>query len=639
MNSGMKIKQIILILCTLLIALPALAETDILPDVSLSAGKGSKQKVSREHEQTTTFQQTDLAQSPSTNLAQLFQQEQSTIHLTNNSGDSSQTALSIRGFGDNAGQNTLILIDGFPLLNASLLTPNFNSIPLTDIERIDIYQGSKGTLWGNQAVGGVVSITTRHPEKFFANAVLTVGSYKTLYTNFIVADKFKHGIFIKAFGVVAQADNFRDHNQSRNNNLALQVGVDDPAGTTSINVQSFQTTTNFPGGLSLQQLIDNPVQAVNFTNYSNFRTNIIQLLNKHAFSDDWLLETRLSQQVIHGNGRVVFDYTSQDSILSFDPRVIGHVHGNKIVFGYDGQLDQYQLNNIKIDTQTKSAQNDGYFQLTIPMTKQLDFSLGARGAWQNNSAPASLNHVFVSEEGLEYHLNKTLSFYLRRDGNFSFPKANEQVSAQMASTRLLPQTGTSYETGMNWNDDKSEFQLNLYRLDLQNELAFNPEQTPLQPFGAWSNFAPTQRNGVTVAETYHLSDPLKLNVQLNYVQPRFLNGNLAGNTIPAVPRITGNAGIDYQVHEDWQLKYFLTYTGSRYASDDINNTGPQLAHYWLNNAAAQYSKKNVVLSLEVMNLLNQTYVTYASYNASTNADIYYPAAGRNVMLTLKVNIA
>ena len=84
--------------------------------------------------------------------------------------DSSQTALSIRGFGDNAAANSLILVDGFPLANVSLLTPNFNSIALSDIERIDIIQGSQGSLWGNQAVGGVLNIVTRHPEKWLANA-------------------------------------------------------------------------------------------------------------------------------------------------------------------------------------------------------------------------------------------------------------------------------------------------------------------------------------------------------------------------------------------------------------------------------------------------------------------------------------
>src|SRR5690348_9114629 len=116
MNSSLKIKKILF-----LVWLPLLmaAKTEIIPEVSLTTDTATTTKAARTEQQITSFDQADLATSPSTDLSELFQQEQSTVRLTNNSGDSSQTALSIRGFGDNAGQNTLILVDGFPLINIS----------------------------------------------------------------------------------------------------------------------------------------------------------------------------------------------------------------------------------------------------------------------------------------------------------------------------------------------------------------------------------------------------------------------------------------------------------------------------------------------------------------------------------------
>src|SRR3990167_7947843 len=138
-----------------------------------------------------------------------------------------------------------------------------------------------------------------------------------------------------------------------------------------------------------------------------------------------------------------------------------------------------------------------------------------------------------------------------------------------------------------------------YRLNLQNEIAFDPTQTALQPFGAWSNFPDTRRDGITLADTYTLSDKIKLNAQINYVRARFM---VTDYLIPAVPALTGNAGVDYQFKEDWAFKYFLTYTGSRYASQDVQNQGPKLHGYWLNNAVLQYRQKQYTLSFEVMNL-------------------------------------
>lgn len=634
-------KKILLILTTAALAQASFAQqkAKVIPEVSLKT-ETITTRSAHSRPQTTSFQQSELQDSPSVNLSDLLLQQQSTIRLTNNSGDTSQTALSIRGFGDNAGQNSLILIDGFPLTNASLLAPNFNSIPLSDIERIDIYQGSKGTLWGNQAVGGVMNIITRHPEKFFANSIVSAGSYQSYYINVIAAQKFKHGIFLKMLGVLARTNQFRAHNAMNGNNIAVQAGVDDAAGTTSINLQSYQNTTHFPGGLTQQQMQENPQQATNFSNYSQYRTNLLQLLNKHAFSDDWLLETRLSQQSTQGNGRVFLDFTMQDATFSIDPRLTGHWNNQKIILGYDGQIDRYQLDNAKVHARTRTTQNDLYVQLSSPMTTKLDVILGARKAWQNNTINTvpGLNEVFVSEQGFNYHPSRYFSWYIRRDGNFSFPKANAQVSAQNAQTRLNAQTGASYETGLQWLHKKSTLQLNLYRLDLHNEIAFNPEQTAAQPFGAWNNLDATRRYGVTAAEAYKLTEKINLNAQLNFVHARFVGGTYADNIIPSVPAITGNAGIDYSFHDDWQVKYFLTYTGTRYASNDLQNTGAKLGSYWLNNAALQYEKKAYIVSVEVMNLFNQSYAGYAYYDASSRANTYYPAAGRNLLLTLKVNI-
>ncbi|MFA7592969.1 MAG: TonB-dependent receptor plug domain-containing protein, partial [Thiohalobacteraceae bacterium] len=90
------------------------------------------------------------------------------VQLSDPYGDGSRAVIGMRGFGENAAANTLILVDGRRLNNSDLAAPDLNSIALKDVERIEIIHGSAGVLFGDQAVGGVINIITRVPRTFSA---------------------------------------------------------------------------------------------------------------------------------------------------------------------------------------------------------------------------------------------------------------------------------------------------------------------------------------------------------------------------------------------------------------------------------------------------------------------------------------
>jgi iron complex outermembrane receptor protein len=637
-------KLMIMFCCLMPTSLLASNHAIVIPEVNLKPTKITlKEQDTRI--QTTHISREEIADSPVVNLTELFQQKQSIVRITNNSGDTSQTALSLRGFGDNAAANSLILVDGFPLTNPSILAPNFNAIPLADIERIDILQGSEGTLWGDQAVGGVINIITRHPKKIFVDATMSVGSFDKIYTNLLGGNKFKNGIFVKAYGTAGKASNYRDHNEQRDGNLSVVAGIDYAHGMLSLTVQSYSNTTDFPGGLSEEQFNGNPTQATNFNNDSHYKTQIIQLMNKQEITDRWVLETHLAHHDTKGDGFVFANFYRDDVRNSFNPRLIGAINDSKITLGYDGQASHYRLSQRQVHSYANATQQNLYLQTVIPLSTKLDFTIGGRGAVQDNSVEKilgnpvnSADRVFVSEQGFTLHLKKNLSFFLRRDGNFSFPKANEQTLLPVNIKALAVQKGTSYEIGSEWLTENQRAQVNLYRLDLQNEIAFNPAQTPAQPFGAFNNLDRTLRYGMTLTEFYRLTPKLSLDGQLNYVYARFAAGVNSGKLIPAVPALTGNLGLNYNMTSRWQAKYALLYTGSRTPSEDVTNSGKQVASYWLNDVAIQYNFKPVMISFEVANLLNQTFSTYIYYNPLTKANTYYPGMGRSYLLSLKVNI-
>lgn len=617
---------------------PAGAPT-VIPEVNLHIAK----KITEKPVQTTQIDKKTIAESPALTLTSLLSEEQSIVRLANNSGDYSQVAFSIRGFGDNAVANSLILVNGFPFINPSLLTPNFNSIALVDIERIEILQGSEGVLWGDQAVGGVVNIITKHPEKLNINAYLGIGSFNEQFYNLYASEKFKNGMYLKGFGYFNTTDNYREHNEQNNKNILLETGRDYSSGSLSVYLQAYEDRINFPGGLTQAQYDDDPREAVNFKNFIHLKTTSLQLLNKQELNAHWILESRFADRNTLGDGLMFSPFNREDTVISLSERFMGKYSLFQLVGGYEGFDSRYNFTNPSADENAHALQNNLFTQITWNTQKNLDVILGARLAEQKNWISAGQkssnnDQVFVTEEGLAYAYDENWKFHLRRSGNFRFPKANEETWIPADVDHLKTQTGVSYELGGERKTDQQRTQMNIYQLDLKNEIAFDPSQTPQNPFGSYSNYPNTRRQGITITESYHVNAKLTLDSQLNYVNARFSGGMFSGKEIPAVPAFNGNVGMNYKFIENWAMKYFADYIGPRFASKDNENEGSKLAGYWLHNIALQRDFQFVNISFEINNFFNQKYSVYTLFDATSGTNTYYPGAGRNFLLTFKFDI-
>ena len=73
------------------------------------------------------------------------------------------TSVKIRGA---SSDKTLVLIDGAPVNDPTSPAGgfDFSSLDLADVGRIEVLSGPQGSLWGSDAIGGVVSITTLEPD-------------------------------------------------------------------------------------------------------------------------------------------------------------------------------------------------------------------------------------------------------------------------------------------------------------------------------------------------------------------------------------------------------------------------------------------------------------------------------------------
>lgn len=100
--------------------------------------------------------------------------------------DANKWAVSIRGFNSRAANKLLVLVDG-----RSLYDPLFGgvfwearNVPIEEIERIEVIRGPGGTLWGTNAVNGVINIITR-PSKdtLGVRTLVGVGTEERASTN------------------------------------------------------------------------------------------------------------------------------------------------------------------------------------------------------------------------------------------------------------------------------------------------------------------------------------------------------------------------------------------------------------------------------------------------------------------------
>ncbi len=98
-------------------------------------------------------------------------------------------SVTMRGLSKEGGR-TLVLINGLPINKSDTGEVNWNRINLEDVERIEIFKGPASSLYGNNAMGGVINIITKTPAKFVEGQV--AGRYSTYNTyggNLAVAGK------------------------------------------------------------------------------------------------------------------------------------------------------------------------------------------------------------------------------------------------------------------------------------------------------------------------------------------------------------------------------------------------------------------------------------------------------------------
>ena len=227
-------------------------------------------------------------------------------------GDGSRATVGMRGFGETAGSNTLVLVDGRRLNNPDLAAPDLNSIALEDVERIELVQGSAGVLFGDQAVGGVINIITRKPGALRHSLELSAGSYNTVKFHGMTSQLLDYGVNYLLSLDARESDNYRQHNESSYLNGFGKLGYDYSSGSVFAELQYVDDELNTPGTLFAEEVaVDRRQVSPNFTgDFSNATTTVGRLGLVQALGSNWSFEGELTSRDTDGVFRLskVQDY-------------------------------------------------------------------------------------------------------------------------------------------------------------------------------------------------------------------------------------------------------------------------------------------------------------------------------------------
>lgn len=118
----------------------------------------------------------DIERSQATSVSELLS-GLAGIDSAVNGGYGKTTSLFIRGTNSS---HVLVMIDGVKIGSATLGTTAFEFLPLSQIERIEVVRGPRSSLYGSEAIGGVIQIFTRRgQDKSGARFEAGAGSYNT----------------------------------------------------------------------------------------------------------------------------------------------------------------------------------------------------------------------------------------------------------------------------------------------------------------------------------------------------------------------------------------------------------------------------------------------------------------------------
>jgi len=602
----------------------------------------------------TVITKEEIEQSSAQTTVDLLKNEVGVV-VRNLLGTGKNASVDIRGFGETGPLNTLVLVDGRRVNEIDLSGVDWTQISLDQVERIEIVRGPGSVLYGDNAVGGVINIITKRPDKPFSAKVEAIrGSYLYHKEGSLVGGKWG------PFSAILHADYSSTEGYRENGFLRYKDAggkfIYDVNENISFNFSGglHQDDTGLPGGL-LKTTYKLDRRSPRYP-YDKAETDdgFGTLGVKAKLWDMGRIESDLSYRHREGTDFFhSFSYQSKRNVNTwgFTPKYILEKpvwrFPNKLTMGldfYTSELDVFSESAYSGPNQSEVTKTStGIYLLDeFSILHNLILSMGYRHEWVifhlYQDVPSSKDRARDWEPawniGMDYLFTKKSSAFLNVKRSFRFPTTDEliqyiidpftwQVTEVRANPDLKPQRGYHYEAGVRHAfTDQIEANLTFFWSDLRNEIFYNPSTSNNE------NYPKTRRQGIEVGTTVKPLSWVTVWGNYSYTRPILRGDSFSGNDIPAVPRHKGALGGDFDFGKGFLFNTRLNIVSSPYFISDWANQVERLDGYYSLDAKLSYSWKGLKASVGVNNLTNRKYAEYGVLDFFGRPN-YYPSPERN----------
>jgi len=392
----------------------------------------------------TVITRAEIEQSQQSSVADLLR-GQAGIHVAATGGPGKATSVFIRG--GNSG-HTLVLIDGVRVGSATIGSFDWGNLSTADIERIEIVRGPQSSLYGADAMGGVIQIFTRKGKK---GSQITghaeAGSYNTVSGSSSVSGATDAGVnyaltvnTLRTDSVSAAAkgienDPYRQTTVS--GRLALPVGK----GEVELLARNVDGRTSLDGGFPFGDVL-------NYT--SNTRQSVMSARLNYPLTDYLESTLQLSRSLDEVIGR---DPAGGFNNSDFRTRI------NQITWQNHLDLDAVSL-LIGLDIHQDKG-NSGSARFTRSLTQKAGFAslawhvamVDLNGSARYDSNTASSNKT-TYRAGLAVHPLNGLKLTANYGTGFKAPSINDLYFPASAfsggNPNLKPETSRGWDVGLHY---------------------------------------------------------------------------------------------------------------------------------------------------------------------------------------------
>ena len=405
----------------------------------------------------------DIRQSGAINLLDLLQQKRG-LEVASTGGPGTTASVFLRGANS---EQTVVLVDGVRVGSSTIGGATWENIPLSQIDRVEIVYGPLSSLYGADAVGGVVQIFTKKGDGAF-NPYVAVGygSYDTRtvegaisgsgadqnrfhYSLDIARDESKGFSATKPYAPFGLYDPDRDgyNKESASGQFSFDLARGHDIGVAFVQSEN------------KAQFDDGP----DYNDYDVERLNTFRIFANDQFTANWHSRLQLSQSsdyLFSTNGPYWQSY-GETQTNRFQTTQTNFSWQNDIQLGGDILQLLAERREEKIDTDTDGLEGDRNTN-----------SFAASYQWKsgNQLAVLSLRDDDSNQYGSQttgsvaygYHLTPTWRVNASYGTSFRAPTFDELYFPFYGSPDIKPEHGRNAEAGVVYDDGTTHFNATLY---------------------------------------------------------------------------------------------------------------------------------------------------------------------------------